>query len=114
MISDLFSKKFAEVNTYTPQSTSNGNHFEYHGAIMNECMYMDVVSEDEIYNIICELDPSKARDNIRDIRDNIPPYIIKVLTDYLVCPITPMVNKMIMEKEYPDQLKHAVIIPLYQ
>ena len=104
-IANLFNQKF--------QLTSSNNQcdtiFNLNEKESSDSMYFDAVSYEEIEKIILELDPGKASGS-----DMIPAKIIMELKDFLVLPLTCLINKIIMEAAYPDSLKYAIIKPLHK
>lgn len=105
-IANLFNEKFSSIS-YNVQNVST--QLNYDGPIVNECIYLDVVTENEILHLINDLDSAKATGS-----DGISVTVIKEMKNILVKPLTYIINKMFHEGVYPKSLKYAHIKALHK
>jgi len=71
--------------------------------------YIKTVSEEYVYKELCSLNPMKSTG-----LDNIPARFIKDGAIFLKIPITFIINKSIVDKEVPTELKAARVKPLFK
>lgn len=74
-----------------------------------ECMFFQMVTYEEIFEILMSLDSKKAAGS-----DGIPGKVIKELVKQLVVPLTELINKTVATSQYPQQFKEAHIIPIFK
>lgn len=99
-VSDAFAQFFSSVFTQSniPSESWNYGTFKF-----------SYINEDQVKNSIKKLKPKKATGN-----DNIPAYIIKGCADLLAEPLARIFNIAIKNKQFPNELKTAVITPIYK
>lgn len=108
-IAEMFNNKFSSTAKSNTSALATVFNSSYDGPKVDESMYFHVVTGDEISFAIDKLDSNKATGS-----DGIPCRVIKELKNLLVDPLTLLINKIIMEGNYPDSLKFATIKPLHK
>lgn len=101
LVADMFNKFFASVGANTAPKSHRVKE------ISTNSMYLQPVSEQEVFNIIRKL-PNKYSYGI----DDIPPILIKNCINELTPPITTLINQSFVESVFPEKLKIAVIKPV--
>lgn len=70
---------------------------------------IEPVDKQEIEKIVNNLDDKKAFGY-----DNIHPKLLKISKDFIVEPLTYIINKSLMEGIFPDNLKIAKVVPIFK
>ena len=108
-IADIFNNKFSSTAKNPTFTLSTIIDSLNNVPKVEACMYFDVVTFEEVAFVIDDLDAKKATGS-----DGIPCRVIKELKNHLVSPLTLLINKIVMEGDYPDTLKYATIKPLHK
>lgn len=75
----------------------------------NSSIFMSPTSEKEIEEIIVKLKPTRSTGY-----DEINTNTLKQTTKYIVKPLTHVINNMLTEGIFPDNLKTAIVIPIFK
>lgn len=107
-ISDVFNKYFVDItNTKTPLKCKNNSHVSI--PTNANTLYLNPVTENEIYNIIMSLKNTKCSGY-----DEITTKLLKLNAIYLAHPIAHIINLSFEKGYFPEQLKLSVIKPLFK
>lgn len=89
-------------------TTNNTNFYHTIGPLRNS-LYLYPISDDEVMSVINKLKNANTED-IYSISNK----IIKLSANFIIKPLTNMINKAVAGVVYPETLKLARVLPLYK
>ena len=110
IISDSFNSFFTNIgpNLSAKLPVSSIDPIQYMSNKVDVCFNLDPVEEKDIKLIISNLKDSSAG------TDEIPPKILKLVSTYILKPLTHNVNLSLTDGYFPDELKIAKVVPIFK
>lgn len=110
-IASSFNKYFAGIGKTTGDNVppANCNYTEYLKQPSSDSIFIEPIEQQDVINITRQLKPK-----ISSGHDNISTKLIKDTIDYIIHPITHLVNVSLLTGIVPAQLKVAKVIPIYK
>lgn len=108
-MANLFCKHFTEVGQKLASKIKNNSRMRLNKTRLPNSMYLSHTSEEEVKNVINKLKIRKSPGI-----DLIKSETLKIIVDYMVEPITHLINSCFDAGVFPSVFKMAVIKPMYK
>lgn len=72
-------------------------------------MFITELNEKEVFDIIISCSKKKSSGN-----DDIPCYLLKEVAEHITVPLTYLLNLSLLNGYFPDELKTAVVVPIFK
>ena len=107
-IADSFNHYYINVAKNLPKDIIQPNT-KFKEKIIDKTMFMQKANNTEILKVINSLKENKANGY-----DNILAKTLKIIKDYIAQPLVHIFNLIIETEKFPEQLKTAVVVPIYK
>lgn len=108
-IADAFNNFFVDsVNNHTANYRLDLSSLEQIDRVSNS-VFLSPVTVDETYKIINSVCDKKSSGI-----DEVPCYLLKDVLDYIIAPLTYLLNISFEIGHFPEQLKSALVVPIYK
>ena len=109
-IANSFNKFFSEIGPNLSDKLPNSNYApESYVKSINDDFHFRTITESEVLKLLSTLKTSKATGH-----DKISPKLLKDSADIITKSLTQIFNKSILVGKFPDDLKIAIISPIYK
>ena len=109
-IAQGFNNYFANIGQSLASKINSDNvsHWDFISSNINASLFLEPTNETEIKLIIPELKEGASG------RDGILPKHIKCVSDFIAHPLTRIANLFLEQGVFPEELKFAVVTPIYK
>ena len=114
-IVDSLNKHFVNISSYSDVNTVDNSQF------LRLKTYVDSKLHPSTQFVVKEITPFKVMKIVKSIKntkivgiDDILSRVFKLATDALSIPIASIINNSIKQNIFPEELKHAKVVPVYK